>query len=425
MELKTYEKNKPGFHFLQGAEISFTAILLLMVIFLAGSTESITTIENRPSQGCIQVQEFSHIEIEQINAPIGIVEEYSFKVPENLQSDTFLYFYLQQQFLKVYLDGVSIYRLMPSGNSQIIKTPGCSWVSIPIYREDAGKIIRIIVTPVYQSILDEPVEFTFASKEDLMLMQLRKEAVPMFICILLIFTGVAMLAFSIYCHLKFKRGVDILSYSTLAICIGVWRGLDLRLTSLILPGRPILRFYISIGAMMLGMIPFALAQKKRIGSKLADGYTLMVSLTFGIIFMLQLAGIADLLEFIVIIQVVMIVGFLNLLIMEMINQKKNQSGISMELIISLLLSIGAVLDFTIYHVMRNSITSNCLLIAQMIIILINEFYYMKNYGQQTQNLIMKLIYVDDERSAIDNFRFTVAGLPGIEDIRFLKMEKRL
>lgn len=33
---------------------------------------------------------------------------------------------------------------------------------------------------------------------------------------------------------------------------------------------------------------------------------------------------------------------------------------------------------------------------------------------------MKLIYVDDERSAIDNFRFTVAGLPGIEDIRFFE-----
>lgn len=139
------KNNKVGFHFLQGAAISITAILLLMVIFFAGSTESITTIENRPAQGCIQVQEFSHIETEQNNAPVGIVEEYGFKVPGNLQSDTYLYFYLQQQFVNVYLDGVSIYRLMPSGNSQIIKTPGCNWVGIFLGRRKKWSAVTHVI----------------------------------------------------------------------------------------------------------------------------------------------------------------------------------------------------------------------------------------------------------------------------------------
>lgn len=383
------KKHKERFRFLQVAVISVTAILLLIVMILAGFTENVITTENRPTEKYTLVQSFSYVDIEAADAPIGIVEEYCFRVPDDLWCDTYLNFYLQHQLAQVSMDGVCFYRITLSGSSKTIKTPGCNWVSIPIYREDAGKEMRVIVTPVYQRVFRDPVEFIFSSKEDVMLMQLRKDIISILICIMLIFTGVAMLACSIYYHRVFKQGLDILSYSVLAICIGIWRGLDHRLVALILPGKPVLCFYISLGAMMLGMIPFSLAQKKRIGSKLADGYTVLVALTFGILTLLQLTGIADLFELIVIIQMMMIVGFLNLLIMEMINQKRNHSGISIELIISLLLCIGAVLDFTIYHVKHNSITSNCLLVAQLIIIMINEFYYMRSYGKQTQSLVLQ------------------------------------
>lgn len=381
------KKYKKGFRFLKVAVITLTAFFLLMVIILANSTENTTIKKTRSDENCTQVYTYSYIEVEQEDAPIGIGEEYSFRVPVDLACDTYLTFYLQQQFVQVYLDDECIYSMMPSVNFHRIKTPGCSWVSVPVFREDAGKEIRAVVTPVYQSTLEEPVEFMFATKETLMLKQLKKDAVPVIICILLIFSEIIMLAFSLYSHKVYKQGLDIISYSILSICIGIWRGLDLHFTSFILSEKPVLRFYASMGAMMGGMIPFVLAQRKRIGLKLADSYTVGVALIYSTICVLQLAGIADFLEFILIIQIIMLVGFLNLLVMELIHQKKNHSGISVELIISLLLIVGAVLDFSIYHIKRNSVASNFLLVMQFVTILVNEFYYTQNYGRQAQNLV--------------------------------------
>ena len=88
------------------------------------------------------------MEVEDENTPIGVKKEYRFTLDPDLSEDTHLAFYIVHQYVGVWLDDEQIYSIVPSDTEKLTKTVGSNWVMIPLYREDAGKEIRVQITPV-------------------------------------------------------------------------------------------------------------------------------------------------------------------------------------------------------------------------------------------------------------------------------------
>ena len=122
---------------------------LMVLLGLLCVTENVEIQQSRTDSGFVTVTDFSCKEIYDANAPIGVRQEYTFRISETLQNDTHLAFYTVHQYVNVYLDGQSLYSLKPSQKNWLSKTVGSNWVMIPLYREDAGKEICVDITPVY------------------------------------------------------------------------------------------------------------------------------------------------------------------------------------------------------------------------------------------------------------------------------------
>lgn len=114
--------------------------------------------------GIIQITEYACQEIADKDAPIGIRKEYTLSLDERIPTDCTLAFYTVHQYVNVWLDGENVYQLLPPDNTRFSKTVGSNWVMIPIYREDAGKEVRIEITPVYESFRNREVDFLIGSE---------------------------------------------------------------------------------------------------------------------------------------------------------------------------------------------------------------------------------------------------------------------
>lgn len=114
---------------------------------------------------------------EQIPEYAGIRRTYTFTIPDSASATTTgarLTVFLRHTLAELYIDDTIRYSNDPGtdGNnpSRIGNTPGNYWVSIPIRPEYAGKTARIILTPVYQNVLDEKPEFRIVMRDMLLSM---------------------------------------------------------------------------------------------------------------------------------------------------------------------------------------------------------------------------------------------------------------
>ena len=148
----------------------------------------------------------------------------------------------------------ALYSLKSSGNNWFSKTPGSNWVMIPLYREDAGREVRVEITPVYENFRDRQVDFLIGSELAIYKDRLFKDLPQLVLGIMAVFIGVVFACVSCYTVHKKKRGKNLLALGIFSTMMGFWRLTDTRFTPFLLKDKPLLLFYISITMLMLGMI---------------------------------------------------------------------------------------------------------------------------------------------------------------------------
>ena len=89
--------------------------------------------QSRTDDSLVVVEEDSCREVENADAPIGVIREYTFTINEGLKMDTYLSFYTVHQYAEVYIDGQLVYSMKPSGEL-FTRTIGGNWSLIPLYR---------------------------------------------------------------------------------------------------------------------------------------------------------------------------------------------------------------------------------------------------------------------------------------------------
>ena len=127
-------------------------VISLLLLFYLAMSQNVQIQRTRPGESYIRIEDYTREELQDTNAPAGVLVEYRFRISEDLGRDCSLAFYTVHQYVEVYFDEECVYSLFPSDDNTMIRTTGSDWVMIPLYREDAGKQVRVVLTPVYENV---------------------------------------------------------------------------------------------------------------------------------------------------------------------------------------------------------------------------------------------------------------------------------
>jgi hypothetical protein len=184
---------------------------------------------------------------EQIPEYAGIRRTYTFTIPDSASATTTgarLTVFLRHTLAELYIDDTIRYSNDPGtdGNnpSRIGNTPGNYWVSIPIRPEYAGKTVRIILTPVYQNVLDEKPEFRIVTRDMLLSMIVFPENGLMIVLSLLAAaSGIFLAIMSLVLPLERPEKQQIFFLGAVAVTAGIWKLCGLPAVTLLLEFRGI------------------------------------------------------------------------------------------------------------------------------------------------------------------------------------------
>ena len=375
--------------------LSIAAGLVVFVfLIILCVTDNVEVQQSRKDAGYTRVLEYSCRDVENTDAPIGIVKEYTFSIDENLEEDTHLAFYTVHQYVEVYLDDALIYSLKPSENQHISKTVGSNWVMLPLYREDVGKEIRVEITPVYESFRNREVEFLIGSQLKIFTERLWKDLPQLILSVMAVFVGLMFICVAGYNLLKKHRGKSIAALGLFSVMMGFWRLTDTRFTPFIFANRPVFVFCISVTMLMVGMLPLVYAMRDRfhrISCRILDAYCIGAALLCLLQILLQFCGILDLREGLLVTHMVIAVGIVVIagnVLFERIRypeQYKMQVGKKL----SLILVVGVLADVAAFYIKGNSSGLLFSLLAFLLYIVFLGIATTYNYSDQEIQLAEK------------------------------------
>lgn len=398
--------------------LSVTAgLVLLGYLIILCVMDNVRVVESRTDDDFTRIRDYSCREVECEDAPVGIVKEYTFTVSEVLQNDTHLAFYAVHQYVDVYLDEEKVYSLRPVVDHWIGRTVGSNWVMIPLYREDAGKIIRVEITPVYRSFINREVEFYIGSQLNIYTDRLVKDLPQLVLSAMAVFVGFVFLCIAFIRRFrKQKNGVnfghgtagDNLAYLGLfSVMIGLWRLTDTRFTPFMLPEKPLLLFYVSVAMMMLGIIPLMRSIRGGKGkeNRIFDIFGIVTALICLLQIFLQMCDIMDLRENLILTHCLIVAGAI-VIICNNISDRirhpeeyRKREGRNL----SLICVAGVVADIIVYYVGGTSSGLLFSLLGFLLYIVFMGITMMFLYGEQEMQLAEKnRLLAENERQLTES-----------------------
>ena len=364
---------------------------MLLLILGLGLTENVTVFQERKFNQCKEITSYSCEEIQDEQAPSGLIREYRWKLEETPHEDTCLAFYVVHQQVEVWMDEKLVYSLKPSEQNRFSRTTGSNWVMIPLYPEDRGKEICVRVLPVYRNYQNRRVEFFMGSQLQLYLQRIKKDLPQLILGIAVVLVGIGFLGIGAYNWMIYRYGDNLMSLGIFSIMVGLWRLTDTRTTPFLFLDKPVWLFYISIGMLMIGILPFLQSVKERFSEKCRvwiEGFCVVVEITCLIQLSLQLLQIADLRQNLVVTHAT-IIGCVCLIIGCVLydkvkNIKKQQT--SMVKKISLVCVSGVLADMIAYYIKGNSSGLIFTLSAFLIYIIFTGGVMLMDYKEQEKRL---------------------------------------
>lgn len=343
-----------------------TTVLLLSLLAYLLLVPNVEITQTRESCDLTPVENVSRREIYNPMAPLGVVTEYRFTLTDNLFTDPHLVFYTVHQYAEVYIDGQKVYSLNRSGalESFGIRTIGCNYVMVPMYREDADKEILVLLTPVYESVRDRQLEFSVGSGHAIFRHQFAEDFSVLMLSLLLIFGGVVFVCAAVYLLLAKKRGKSVLMHGIVATTLGLCRLMDTRFMAMVFPARATLLSYLSIAMLMVCAIPLIKSVKIHLGTEsqdLLDWLCVVFSVNCVIQLALQLLGILELRQMLTLTHILNAAGGVILVVIAVRDFRKDPEKHRADIWqwMCLLLVVGVIADTAAYY--RNGTSSKLII----------------------------------------------------------------
>lgn len=273
--------------------------IIFLFLYICGNLKD-AVYQARENNGFQYLRAYECNTIEDEDAPAGVRTEYvirNLEIPEGGRS---LVFYTIHQNVQVYIGEELVYRLEPSEDNLFGKTPGNTWNTVPIYEKDAGKEIRILLVPVYESSIDIVPEFYFGSGVSIWRSVIEKDFMTVLLSLLAFLLGSVFIIFSIFSQHIFRKrstGEDgsLFMMGMFSVNIGIWKFADVETAALLFP-HSIALTYIPFLTLMMVVVPFVLYIKEMFAEDKKIWYVPCFASIAVIIssVVLQITGLADL-----------------------------------------------------------------------------------------------------------------------------------
>lgn len=320
-----------------------------------------------------KVESYSVVEVEDASAPIGIHKEYRWTMEGLKNSESCLAFYIVHSYAEVYFDDELIYRLSPGENNHIGGTPSSNWVVVPVYSSDNGREVCVIITPVYESVLNREVEFQIGSQYTIFAQRLKTDLLQLMLALLCILMGIILVIVQLYLIIR-KRMTswDMLYLGNFSLLLGIWRITDTRFSSIMFESHAMALGYITLASLFILAIPLLLfmneQQSGRYRSLLQMASMATCAVALGCL-ICQVFGVAELRQTLPACHIMCIADIVIVVLASLFSAKKGFKARN-TMICIILLAVGSLADL-IYYYLKG--TSSGMMIT-MIAFLIYMFY---------------------------------------------------
>lgn len=371
-----------------------SGVLLVVFLLFLLITDSVSITRVREIQNFTHVEDVNCVEVKDDKTPLGVVKKYSFEV-QNIEHDTYLAFYTVHQYVEVYIDHQLAYEMKRTEGS-LVQTVASNWSFVPLYREDAGKVIDINLMPVYKSFRDWKVDFLIGSRSAIVFDRFSQDWPQILLNLIAVFMGVVFIILSVYKHTTGYPDGQLFSLGAFSMLLGFWRITDTRSSPFLMIDKPVFLFYISLSAMMIGMVALVKSVERwynQDSQKWFDVYCIGAVVLCLIQLILQWFAGIDLRQTLFLSQIYVGIGAILLLgsvIYDRIFYPPRKRDF-MTKYSPLLIVIGVVLDVVRYFSSRSS--------AQLVFSLVGLLIYIAITGMN-----MMFDYAEHERRIAENER---------------------
>ena len=212
-----------------------------------------------------------------------------------LTQDTTLFFFYKSSNVTVKIGDHLIYDTLKPTGSFFGATPGASYASLPIYREDSGSTITLVIDNPYGDGSGKISHLYLGRSEDILLNRIRDKAPGFAISFLIASLGIAFILFYLPLRKKHIIGSEMLYLGLFALIIGTFMLTDNRMLQLILRNGHIYHTIAEL-SMTLITIPLFLYLGKMYSEYsviMVQGACLLSAIDFAVCFGLNLSGTLD------------------------------------------------------------------------------------------------------------------------------------
>lgn len=383
--------NKPWIRRLSLVLGSLATAGMLFLILILGMTENVTVFQERKFNQYKEITSYSYKEIEDEQAPSGMIREYRWNLEEEPRGDTCLAFYVVHQQVEVWMNNHMIYQLKLSEKEWFSKTTGSNWVMIPLYPEDQGKEICVRVLPVYQNYQNRNIEFLVGSQLQIYLQRLKKDLPQMILGIVALLSGCCFFGIGIYNQIVRKYGGDLTALGAFSVMLGLWRLTDTRITPLLFSSQPVCLFYISMMMLLLGAFPLLKFMGNHFSTKCGiwmEGCCMIVAGVCLIQWILQIFHIADLRQNLTVTHATIILCVLVMIGCTLYDWSEHTKREKIRLLknFSPVCVVGVAADMIAYYVKGNSSGLIFTLSAFLLYIISSGIFILMSYKEQEKRL---------------------------------------
>lgn len=379
---------------------AFAALTVFFVVFcvymLVAEHNEVHAVRSGSSYQTITA---SVTEIEDPSAPVGVRKQYRFTVDNANADNASLIFYTVHQQVEVQIDGKMVYSLT-AGDKGVGDSPSSDWTVIPLYPSDNGRQVTVTITPVYKSSISREVEFAVGSEYAFFADRFKTDIPHILLSVLCIFVGVLLITVQLAMLLGKKASSwDNFYLGCFSLIMGIWRVTDTRFSSLMFASHEKALGYITILALFILPVPMLLfmdelrAGKYRVllrSAALATGAVACIAV------ILQVLGVADLREMLVLCHVMLVIDVAISVFTVMFHSAKTNRERNARLFV-ILLGAGGIVDLIYYY----SKGTSSGMTATLIVFLICTIYeFVANISD-----INKKVYIDGKTKLYNKLRW--------------------
>ncbi len=354
----------------------FATVLFTVFFLYLGFCENISVISSRHAHSYTQFENYHKETIAAPHSPIGKQTVYQWTLDSIDSSESCLCFYLVHHYADVYIDNELVYTLTADDANRIGGSISSNWITVPIHQEDNDKDIKLILTPLFDSMIDFEPEFLLGSHFSIIFDQLKQDLPQLFVSLLCIILGGIIICVQLYFILCLHtNSFDMIYLGSISAILGTWRITDMKSSPILFSSNPMVLGYITIGSLFLCCVIVMLYTSTLFSKKKAVPIHILSSLTSLIILGVlaaQVFGIADFKEMLPISHILLIISIGIVPVMTFSYRRaSNNAHFNRKSFYFLFLTVGVLLDIFTFYISGSSsnviYTIICFLIYTMLV----------------------------------------------------------